>query len=95
MGALRERADSPEAARKCVEYVDRNRNWMPYKEFRASGLCVGSGVVEAGYRVVVGGRMKRVGMHWTIDGANAIIALRCCLLSGRFEDSWERPSANV
>ena len=29
-------------------------------------------------------------MHWTVAGANAIIALRCCKLSGRFEDFWER-----
>jgi hypothetical protein len=32
-------------------------------------------------------------MHWTVAGADAIIALRCCTLSGRFEDFWERRSA--
>ncbi len=31
-------------------------------------------------------------MHWTVAGADAIIALRCCKLSGRFEDFWERRS---
>jgi hypothetical protein len=30
-------------------------------------------------------------MHWTVAGADAIIALRCCKLSGRFEELWERP----
>ena len=29
-------------------------------------------------------------MRWTVAGANATIALRCCILSGRFEDFWER-----
>jgi hypothetical protein len=29
-------------------------------------------------------------MHWTVAGADAIIALRCCKLGGRFEGSWER-----
>ena len=29
-------------------------------------------------------------MHWTVNGANAIIALRCSRLSGRYEDFWER-----
>jgi hypothetical protein len=29
-------------------------------------------------------------MHWSLLGANAIIALRCCILSGRYEDFWER-----
>ena len=37
-------------------------------------------------------RLKRAGMHWTVKGANAIIALRCSKLSGRFEDFWERRS---
>jgi hypothetical protein len=42
--------------------------------------------------VVIGTRLKRAGMHWTVKGANTIIALRCSRLSGRFEDFWERRS---
>jgi hypothetical protein len=50
-------------------------------------------VVEAGCKVVVvGSRLKRAGMHWTVKVANAIIALRCSKLSRRFEDFWERRS---
>jgi hypothetical protein len=66
---------------------------MRYPTFRAQGLCVSSGVVEAGCKVAIGTRLKRTGMHWTVAGADAIIALRCCRLSGRFEDFWERRSA--
>jgi hypothetical protein len=66
---------------------------MRYPAFRAQGLCVSSGVVEAGCKVDIGTRLKRAGMHWTVSGADAIIALRCCLLSGRFEDFWEQRSA--
>ena len=51
-----------------------------------------AGVVEAGCKTVVGTRLKRAGMHWTVQGANAVIALRCSKLSGRFEDFWERRS---
>jgi len=40
--------------------------------------------------VTVGTRLKRAGMHWSLRGANAIIALRSCRLSGRFEDFWAR-----
>ena len=44
----------------------------------------------------IGARLKRAGMRcWTLAGANAIIALRCCILSGRFEDFWERRAANA
>ena len=60
--------------------------------FREQGLCVASGVVEAGCKTVIGSRLKRAGMHWTVAGANAVIALRCCKLSGRYEDFWESRS---
>lgn len=49
---------------------------------------VGSGVAEAGCKTVVG-RLKQSGMFWTVRGANAILALRCNRLSGKFEDYWE------
>lgn len=91
--ALRAHAATHDDARKCVDYVERNRERMRYPEFRAAGLCTSTGVVEAGCKVAIGTRCKRAGMHWTVAGVDAIIALRCCLLSGRFEDFWERRSA--
>ena len=57
---------------------------------RALGLCVSTGVVEAGCKHAIGARLKRAGMHWTKRGANAIIALRCAKLSGRLPDFFER-----
>jgi hypothetical protein len=72
-----------------AEYFERNAARMRYPTFRAQGLFVGSGVVEAGCRAVIGSRLKCSGMFWTVRGADAIIALRCCRLSGRFEDYWE------
>ncbi len=92
LAALRVHAGAEDEARKCLDYVTCNRHRMRYPEFRAQGLCVGSGVVEAGCKVAIGTRLKRTGMHWTGAGANSIIALRCCKLSGRFEDFWERRS---
>jgi hypothetical protein len=71
------------------DYFERNAERMRYPTFRAQGLFVGSGVVEAGCKEVIGSRLKRSGMFWTVRGANAIIALRSCRLSGRFEDYWE------
>jgi hypothetical protein len=91
--ALRVHADSNDEARKCLDYVTRNRHRMAYPQFRSLGLCVGSGVVEAGCKAAIGTRLKRSGMHWTANGANAIIALRCHKLSGRFDDFWERRAA--
>ena len=74
---------------KCAAYIERNRDRMRYPDFRAQGLQIGSGVVEGGCKNVVGGRLKQSGMRWTKDGADAILALRCCVLSGRYEDFWQ------
>jgi hypothetical protein len=77
-----------------AEYFERNAERMRYPQFRAQGLFVGSGVVEAACKTVVGARLKQSGMFWTVRGANAILALRCNRLSGKFEDYWEsRPRA--
>jgi hypothetical protein len=79
-------------ARECIHYIWKNRRRMRYPKFHQRGFCTSTGVVEAGCKVLVGTRLKRAGMHWTLKGANAIIALRCSKLSGRFEDFWERRS---
>ena len=90
LAALRIHENGEDEARKCIDYITRNLHRMRYPDFRKQGLCVSSGVVEAGCKVAIGTRCKRAGMHWTVDGADAIIALRCSRLSGRFEDFWER-----
>ena len=66
-------------------YFENNAPRMRYRWFRSRGLFVGSGVVEAGCKSVIGQRLKQSGMHWTEDGADAIIALRCREASGRWE----------
>jgi len=78
-----------------ADYFERNAERMRYPKFRRQHLFVGSGVIEAGCKTVIGLRLKQSGMFWTVRGANAIIALRCCHLNNRFEDYWEarRPAA--
>jgi len=75
-----------------ADYFEHNAERMRYPAFRAQGLFVGSGVVEAACKTVIGARLKGSGMFWTVRGANAILALRCCRLSGRFEDYWAEHS---
>jgi hypothetical protein len=93
--ALRVHAPYEEAARRCVDYIEHNRQRMQYPTFRAAGLCTSTGVVEAGCKVAIGTRCKRAGDGPVHAGADAIIALRCCLLSGRYEDFWERRAARA
>ncbi len=76
-----------------IGYFERNKERMRYADFRKRGLFVGSGVVEAGCRTVIGQRLKQSGMHWTVRGANSIIALRCNVMSNRWEDFWEHRAA--
>ena len=90
--AIRRQVSRSEDARRCLHYFQTNRHRMRYPEFHAQGLCTSTGVVEAGCKVAIGTRLKRTGMHWTVPGSNAIIALRCSKLSGRFQDFWERRS---
>ncbi len=72
-----------------AEYFATNAARMNYPKFRKQHLFVGSGVIEAGCKTVIGHRLKQSGMFWTVKGANSILALRCCHLNGRFEDYWE------
>jgi hypothetical protein len=82
-------AEVLEKTRTEADYFERNADRMRYPKFRRQHLFVGSGVIEAGCKTVIGSRLKQSGMFWTVRGANAIIALRCCHLNGRFEDYWE------
>lgn len=82
-------AEVLEKIRTEADYFERNAARMRYPKFRRQHLFIGSGVIEAGCKTVIGSRLKQSGMFWTLRGANAIIALRCCHLNGRFEDYWE------
>jgi len=78
--------------RNQADYFERNQKRMQYPEFRRQNLFIGSGVIEAGCKAVIASRLKQSGMFWTVRGANAIIALRCNRLSGKFEDYWDSRS---
>jgi len=81
-------AQARKQARLQIGYLERNRSRMLYQTFRTAGYFIGSGVVEAGCKVVVGQRLKQSGMLWSRKGAEHLLAIRCALLSGWFEDFW-------
>jgi hypothetical protein len=82
-------SDLLEKIRIEADYFEKNTERMRYPNFRAQHLFIGSGVIEAGCKTIIGSRCKQSGMFWTVRGANAILALRCCHFNGRFEDYWE------
>jgi hypothetical protein len=85
--------DLAKKIRNEADYFATNAARMNYPKFRKQHLFVGSGVIEAGCKTVIGQRLKQSGMFWTVKGANAILALRCSHLNGRFEDYWESRAA--
>jgi hypothetical protein len=86
---LHQEAEAKKKAETEIHFLEQNKEHMRYAAFRAQGLFVGSGVIEAGCKTLIGQRLKQSGMEWSLRGANAIISLRCMIKSGRFEDYWE------
>ena len=82
------KAQAP-AVEKALGYFVRNVNRMQYGSFRAKGYFIGSGVVEAGCKTVIGGRCKHSGMFWSEPGAENILALRCIHSSRRLDEFWK------
>ena len=70
---------------KELGYFLNNAPRMRYHWFRSRGLFTGSGVVEAGCKSVIGQRVKLAGMHWTVNGADSIVTLRCAQASSQWE----------
>ena len=74
---------------EALGYFVKNVSRMRYGTFRAAGYFIGSGVVEAGCKTVIGGRCKQSGMFWSQSGAENILALRCINYSRRLADFWK------
>ena len=77
------------AVEEALGYFIRNAGRMQYGTFRQAGYFIGSGVVEAGCKTVIGGRCKQSGMFWSKAGAENILALRCIYSSRRIDEFWK------
>ena len=77
-----------QAVGEALRYFRRNRVRMRYALCRVAGLPIGSGVMEAGCKTVVGNRLKRAGMRWSREGGQQILNLRTLVLSQRWDYFW-------
>ena len=82
-----------ETVEKKLAYFERNADRMRYGLFRAAGLFIGSGVMEAACKTIVGKRLKNAGMHWSKKNANGVIALRCAICSNEYSTPDSSPIA--
>lgn len=71
-----------------VNYLDKRRAQLEYRQFQAAGYPIGSGSVESGNKVVVQARLKGAGMHWARTHVNPLVALRDILCSARWAEDW-------
>jgi len=71
-----------------IAYLESHAGRTDYGEYRARGYFIGSGVIEAGCKTVVGSRLKQSGMFWSEAGAENILSLRCLCLGPHFDAAW-------
>jgi hypothetical protein len=83
------RGKRQEAFRSAYNYLHKRRKHMNYAALKAQGLPIGSGVTEAGCKVVVSQRLKLSGMKWKKPGAQVVLDLRVVWLSGVWEEVWK------
>lgn len=86
--------DQVEMIRRQINYFETHAHRMPYADFRKRRLFIGSGVVEAACKTIIGARLKQSGMFWSVRGANQILSLRSTLKSGYWDDYWENRPLN-
>lgn len=86
--SLRVGTERHQVVDRVIRYFGRNRDRMKYAEFRARGLPIGSGVVEAACKTIVGARLKKSGMRWSRDGAQHVLNLRTRARSGEWASFW-------
>ncbi|MGH8526714.1 MAG: UPF0236 family transposase-like protein [Gammaproteobacteria bacterium] len=78
-----------EAVSKALHYFEHNVSRMQYGTFRKLGYFIGSGVVEAGCKTIIGSRCKQSGMFWSEPGAENVLALRCIRSSRQWQNFWK------
>ena len=78
-----------EAVTKALGYFERNVDRMQYGTFRKQGWFIGSGVVEAGCKTIIGAHCKQSGMFWSKPGAEKVLALRCLHARRRLDEFWK------
>jgi hypothetical protein len=71
---------------EAYNYLLKHSKEMKYSAYRRAGLPIGSGVTEAGCKVVFTQRFKRSGMTWGLEGGEVILRLRLAELSGVWDE---------
>ena len=71
-----------------IGYFENNGSHMKYASYRQRHFFIGSGVIEAACKTLIGQRFKRSGMFWSMPGATRLLPFRCAMESKRFDQLW-------
>lgn len=78
-----------DALKSLITYIENQDDRLAYDRFRAAGLDIGSGRVEAACKHVVALRMKRCGMRWSKPGSQSVLSLRTAWLNHEWDRVWK------
>jgi hypothetical protein len=79
-----------EEFRKAYQYLRVRTKYMRYAAYKRVGIPCGSGVTEAACKTIYTQRLKMSGMRWKKAGAQTILNLRVLLLSGVWDEAYQR-----
>lgn len=85
---LRDHHKGNKAITTGLTYFTNNQHRMRYAQVKQKNLPIGSGIVEAACKTLVGQRLKRAGMSWSFDGAQGVLTMRSLIKSNRFDKAW-------
>ena len=80
-----------------LSYLDKHgeAGHLDYARFRRRGVPLGSGAIESAIRRVVNLRLKGNSLTWYKENAEAMLMLRCLVLSNRWDDTFAQISTSM
>jgi hypothetical protein len=74
-----------------IGYITNNRRNIDYPNYIKKGYFIGSGAIESGNKIVLQDRLKRAGMRWNVDSAQAMLTLKSKAESNLWYEDVEKP----
>ena len=80
-----------------LSYLERHgeAGHLDYARFRRRGVPIGSGAIESAIRRVINLRLKGNSISWKEENAEAMLVLRCLVLSKRWDETFAKISISM
>lgn len=81
-------ADRRGGVKECVRYLENKQPYLRYDQALEQGWPIATGVVEGACRHLIADRFDITGSRWSVEGAEAVLALRAVQDNGDFPEYW-------